>query len=184
MPAARDSETAGAPIQVLAVASEMYPFVKTGGLADVVGALPSALAPLGVAVRTLLPGYPALAAAARDGATLAHWDDFFGGTAWLREAAHDHAQILVLDAPHLFARKGNPYLDASGRDWPDNAQRFAALALAAASIAWGDAGGELPDLLHAHDWQAALVPAYLHYLGRNKRRPATVLTLHNLAFQG
>jgi starch synthase len=90
----------------------------------------------------------------------------------------------VLDAPHLYARSGNPYLDSQGRDWPDNAERYAALAFAAARIAWGEAPDFVPDLIHVHDWQAALLPAYLHYLGAGKRRPGTVLTLHNLAFQG
>jgi starch synthase len=162
----------------------MYPLLKTGGLADVVGALPGALAPLGVQVCTLLPGHPAVLAALQQPRELAQWPAWFGGPARLLAGRHGALELCVLDAPHLYARPGNPYLDGSGRDWPDNAERYAALALAAARIGWGETPDFVPQLIHVHDWQAALVPAYLHYLGAGKRRPATVLTLHNLAFQG
>lgn len=176
--------TPPAPLQVLGVASEMYPLLKTGGLADVVGALPGALAPLGVQVHTLLPGHPAVLAALQDARELASWPAWFGGTARLLAGRHGALALLVLDAPHLYARPGNPYLDAEGRDWPDNAQRYAALAFAAARIGWGEVPGYEADVIHAHDWQAALVPAYLHYLGQGRPRPKTLLTLHNIAFQG
>ena len=175
---------AAAPLSALGVASEMYPLLKTGGLADVVGALPAALAPLGVALQTLLPGHPSVMAALEQPRELAQWPDWFGGAARLLAARHGALELVVLDAPHLYARHGNPYLDSTGRDWPDNPVRYAALAHAAARIGWGEVPGLAPEVLHAHDWQAALVPAYLHYLGVGKRRPATVLTLHNLAFQG
>ena len=171
-------------MKVLGVASEMYPLLKTGGLADVVGALPAALKPLGVEMRTLLPGHPSVMSALQDTKELARWPAWFGGDTKLLSARHGALDLLVLDAPHLFLRAGNPYLDSTGRDWPDNPVRYAALAQAAARIGWGEVSAFVPDVLHAHDWQAALVPAYLHYLGTGKRRPATVLTLHNLAFQG
>ena len=171
-------------LAVLGVASELYPLLKTGGLADVTGALPGALAPLGVQVRTLLPGHPSVMAALHDPQTVAEWPAWFGGPARLLAGRSSALELLVLDAPHLYARHGNPYLDSAGRDWTDNGERFAALAFAAARVGWGELAGYAPDVVHAHDWQAALVPAYLHYLGAGKRRPATVLTLHNLAFQG
>jgi starch synthase len=189
-PAARPPQAPQAPkaLRVLGVASEVYPLLKTGGLADVVGALPAALAPLGVEVTTLMPGHPAVMAAvtaASQGArTVAAWPAWFGGPARLLAARHGALALLVLDAPHLYARDGNPYLDSAGLDWTDNAERYAALAYAAARVGWGEAEGLAPDVVHAHDWQAALAPAYLHYLGAGKPRPATVLTLHNLAFQG
>jgi starch synthase len=173
-----------AAIHLLSVASEMFPLIKTGGLADVVGALPQALAPQGVQVCTLLPGYPAVIAALPDAVVCADWPHFFGGPARLRIGLHGGQRLLVLDAPHLYGRAGNPYSGSDGRDWPDNAERFAALAMAAARVAWGEVKAFVPDVVHAHDWQAALLPAYLHYLGANKRKPKTVLTLHNLAFQG
>jgi starch synthase len=162
----------------------MYPLLKTGGLADVAGALPGALVPFGVQVRTLLPGHPAVLGALQNAREVAAWPAWFGGAARLLAGRHGALELLVLDAPHLYARPGNPYLDPQGLDWPDNAERYAALAFGAARIGWGEVADFVPDLVHAHDWQAALVPAYLHYLGAGKRRPATVLTLHNLAFQG
>jgi starch synthase len=88
----------------------------------------------------------------------------------------------VLDAPHLFARPGNPYLTPEGADWPDNGRRFAALARMAWHIGTGAAPSFVPDIIHAHDWQAALTPAYLHYSGQPW--PRTVMTVHNLAYQG
>jgi starch synthase len=177
----------GAPaasLVVLSVASEVFPLIKTGGLADVAGALPGALVSSGVAMRTLLPGYPAVLKALSSSTTLAEWPDWFGGAARLLAGTHAGLDLIVLDAPHLYDRPGNPYLDAQGRDWPDNAERFAALALAATRIGWGEVESFVPDVIHAHDWQAALVPAYQRYLGAGKPKPATVLTLHNLAFQG
>lgn len=169
-------------LQVLAVASEAYPLVKTGGLADVVGALPAALAKEGVRVRTLLPGYPAVMAAI-GAAPVAHaYPDLFGGAATLRLASAGELELAVVDAPHLYARDGGPYAGADGVDFPDNAFRFAALARAAADIGHGAIAAFVPAVVHAHDWQAALAPAYLHYGGQ--ARPATVMTVHNLAFQG
>jgi starch synthase len=183
-PAGAFAPPPAAPIQVLGVASEMYPLLKTGGLADVAGALPGALAPLGVQVCTLLPGHPAVMAGLEAPRELARWAGWFGGTARLVAGRAGPLELLVLDAPHLYDRPGNPYLDGNGRDWADNAERYAALAFTAARIGWGDVPGVAPDLLHAHDWQAALVPAYQHYLGAGRRRVPSVLTLHNLAFQG
>ena len=176
------------PLRVLSVASEMVPFVKTGGLADVTGALPNALAVCGVDMRSLLPGYPSVMRSLQGARACSTWSDFFGGTARLLAATVGNLPadpaLFVLDAPHLYDRPGNPYLDPSGKDWPDNAQRFAALALSATRIAWGEVPEFLPDLLHLHDWQAALAPVYLHFLGQGRRSAKTLLTLHNLAFQG
>ena len=172
-------------IEVLSVASELYPLVKTGGLADVAGALPGALAAEGVAVRTLLPGYPVVLRRLEGAQTLYHYGDLFGAPARLRRGRCGALELLAIDAPHLYDRPGNPYTDAHGRDWPDNAQRFAALSRVAADLGLGRCGaaaGPRPDVVHAHDWQAGLVPAYLHHA--RAARPATVVTVHNLAFQG
>jgi starch synthase len=170
-------------LSVLSVASEVFPLIKTGGLADVAGALPGALAPLGVAVTTMLPGYPQVVDRLSGKKIVHRWPDLFGGAATLATAEAAGVSLLVLDAPHLYRRSGGPYQDADGKDWPDNAQRFAALAFAAAEIGTGLLGGYLPDVVHAHDWQAALTPVYLRF-AQATRRPATVLTVHNLAFQG
>ncbi len=174
-------------IAVLSVASEVYPLVKTGGLADVAGALPAALAGEGVAIRTLVPGYPAVMAAlagskASSAEVLHAFPDLFGGPARIVAGEAGGLDLLALDAPHLFDRPGSPYLGPDGRDWPDNPLRFAALARAAADIGLGRTTLPRPDVVHAHDWQAALAAAYLHYSG--EVRPGTVVTVHNLAFQG
>lgn len=168
-------------MRVLSVAAEWHPLIKTGGLADVAGALPAALAPLGVAMSTLLPGYPAVLGALRKPKVLGELAGLAGPVRVLAAAVGD-AELLVLDAPVLYGRPGNPYTGADGRDWPDNALRFATLAHAAAQLATGALPGLQFDLVHAHDWHAALVPAYLRY-STPMRRPC-VLTLHNLAFQG
>jgi len=170
-------------LRVLSVASECFPLVKTGGLADVVGALPAALAECSVEVRTLIPAYPAVLAQAGAGAAAVHsFEDLFGGPARLLAAHEAGLDLLLLDAPHLYARPGGPYADPWSRDWPDNPQRFAALCWAAAEIGRGALPDWRPDAVHAHDWQAGLLPAYLHY-GEGPR-PGTVFTVHNLAFQG
>jgi starch synthase len=169
-------------LKALSVASEVFPLVKTGGLADVAGALPGALAKEDVETTTLSPGYPALLAKL-DSAEPAHrYNDLFGGPATLLAAKAGELDLFVLDAPHLFTRPGNLYLGPDGLDWPDNAQRFAALARVGADIGKGAATNFAPDIVHAHDWQAALTAAYLHYDGG--QRPGTVVTVHNLAFQG
>jgi starch synthase len=169
-------------LNVLSVASEAYPLVKTGGLADVVGSLPVALAHEGIAVRTLLPGYPTVIDALPGAAAIHAFPDLQGGPARLLVARVAGIDLLVLDAPHLFARPGNPYLGPDGKEWPDNGLRFAALAECAVAIARGAIAHFTPDIVHAHDWQAGLVPALLHYDGLP--RPRTVMTVHNLSFQG
>jgi starch synthase len=169
-------------MDVLSVASEAFPLVKTGGLADVVGALPGALAAEGIAVRTLLPGYPAVLAALGTAETVWRFPDLFGGPAQLLAGHAGGLDVFVLDATHLYARAGNPYVGPDGRDWPDNAQRFAALARVGAAIAQGLLPGWRPSVAHAHDWQTGLLPAYLNYAGGP--RPGSVMTVHNLAFQG
>jgi starch synthase len=170
------------PIRVLSVASEIYPIIKTGGLADVAGALPTALAAEDIEVHTLVPGYPAVLAALRSADQVLEWPLFFGGMTRLLQGSSGELDLFVLDAPHLFGRPGNPYLTPDGVDWPDNGLRFAALARMAQNIALGAVPSFIPDVVHAHDWQAGLAPAYLHYSGRPA--PPTVMTVHNLAYQG
>lgn len=169
-------------LTALSVASEVYPLIKTGGLADVTGALPGALKPHGVAMRTLLPGYPPVLAAIEAVQPVHSFADLFGGPARLLVARSGELDLLVLDAPHLYDRPGSPYVAPDGKEWPDTAFRFAALAKVAAAIGQRLLPSFAPDIVHAHDWQAGLVPAYLRYSGRPA--PATVFTVHNLAFQG
>jgi starch synthase len=169
-------------LRVLSVASEVYPLIKTGGLADVVAALPMALAREGIATRTLVPGYPGVIDGLREPETVYAFARLQGGPARLLASHTAGLDLLALDAPHLYARPGNPYLGPDGREWPDNALRFAALAECAAAVARGAVPGLAPDVVQAHDWQAGLVPALLHYGGAP--RPGTVMTVHNLSFQG
>ncbi len=169
-------------MKVLAAASEIFPLIKTGGLADVAGALPGALGKQGIAVRTLAPGYPAVMAALGDAEAVHAMPDLFGGAARVLAAHAAGLDLLVLDAPHLFDRPGNPYTGPDGRDWPDNPFRFAALSRVAADIGLGAIPGWVPDTVHVHDWQTGLAAAYLHYAGG--ARPRTVITVHNLAFTG
>jgi starch synthase len=169
-------------IKVLSVASEVFPLVKTGGLADVVGALPGALRAHEVSSRVLVPGYPAVMAALKTAETVHTYANLFGGPASLVAAKAAGMSLIALDAPHLFNRPGNPYLGPDGKDWPDNAARFAALCRAAADFGEGRIAAFVPDIVHCHDWQAALAPAYLAFA--EGRRAASVLTVHNLAFQG
>jgi starch synthase len=169
--------------RVLAVASEIFPLVKTGGLADVVGALPAAVRTHGIEMRTLVPGYPAvLAALEPDGTTASTYDDLFGGPARILAGRAKGLDLFVLDAPHLFTRPGNPYLGPEGSDWPDNWKRFAAFGLAASDIGRGTIPSFVPAVVHAHDWQAALAAVYLHYAEGPRAR--SVVTIHNIAFQG
>jgi starch synthase len=169
-------------IKVLSVASECAPLVKTGGLADVVGALPAALVPAGVEMRVLLPGYPAVLAIIEDAEIAFREKDLLGGDARILKGTASGLDVYVIDAPHLFDRAGSIYLDTSGRDWPDNPERFAALSWIGARIGMGADPGWTPQIVHCHDWQAGFVPDYLATMKGTK--PATILTVHNIAFHG
>lgn len=169
-------------LKVLSVASEVFPLVKTGGLADVAGALPRALVGENVEMRTLIPAYPAVKAKLGEAEVAHAYNDLFGGPAQVLAGRVDGLDLFALDAPHLFDRPGNPYLGPDGTDWPDNARRFAALGRVGADIAQGAVGAFEPNVAHAHDWQAGLTAAYLRYSDRP--RPGTLITVHNLAFQG
>ncbi len=172
---------AGGGGAVLSVASECVPLVKTGGLADVVGALPAALAPLGWHMRTLLPAYRALLPHLQAMTEVLRLPNLFGGAARVMAGQVVGLDLLLLDAPHLYDRTGGPYSDASG-DFADNAQRFAALSWVGALIAREGIAGWKPDVLHGHDWQAGFAPAYLRYHGTGGA--SSVITIHNIAFQG
>jgi starch synthase len=169
-------------IRVLAVASEIFPLVKTGGLGDVTGALPLALGLAGAETTTIVPGFPAVLDALTGAVAVHRFPDLFGGPATVLRATAASLDLLVVDAPHLYARPGNPYLDADRREWSDNGVRFAGLGAAAAAVGAGIVPGLAFDIVHAHDWQAAMAVVYLNF--HQGPRPGTVLTVHNLAFQG
>ncbi|WP_174803818.1 glycogen synthase GlgA [Martelella limonii] len=170
-------------MKVLSVASEIYPLIKTGGLADVAGALPLALSAFGMETKTLIPGYPAVMKAIGDKAEKLHtFDNLFGERADVLSARHAGLDLLVLDAPAFFNRFGNPYNAPHGEGYSDNWRRFGALCKAAAEIASGALPGWEPDLVHCHDWQAALTPVYMRF-AETPEKPS-ILTIHNIAFQG
>ena len=167
--------------RVLSVTSECVPLIKTGGLADVAGALPAGLAGQGWQMRTLLPAYPGLTKRAGAKTAVFSFDDLMGGPSQVLAGDADGLDVLLLDAPHLYDRPGGPY--GNPTDFPDNPLRFAALSLAAARIAAeGRGDGWRPEVLHAHDWQAGLAPTYLAQMDCTD--VATVMTVHNIAFQG
>jgi starch synthase len=169
-------------LRALSVVSEAYPLVKTGGLADVAGALPAALKPYDVAVTTLLPGYKPVLKALSRSTVLHSYADLLGCEAKLIAGTAGGLDLIVLDAPELFGRGGGPYLDPStGKDWPDNWMRFGALGRAAADLAEGKIGDITFDIVHCHDWQGAPTAAYLRYDGASV---PTIVTIHNIAFPG
>lgn len=174
-------------MKVLFVTSEIAPWVKTGGLADVSAALPAALRAAGCDVRVLVPAYPALRTAFADApmlAAIAAPQPGMHGAALRLAHSPSGVPLYLLESALCFERAGNPYLAPDGRDWGDNALRFGLLGHVAALLA--DSASPLdwrPDILHCNDWQSALAPALLHYHG-SSARAATVMTVHNLAFQG
>ena len=169
-------------LSVLSVASEIFPLVKTGGLADVAGALPPALKAERIRMVTLVPGYPAVLSALTDTEVVADVGALSGGPARLIAGRSGDLDLFVLDAPHYFNRPGNPYQGGDGRAYDDNPLRYAALARVAAAIGHGLVPDFQPDVIHCHDWHTGLTPAYLHFA--DAPRPGTVMTVHNLAFQG
>ena len=171
----------GHRLHVLFAASELFPLAKTGGLGDVAASLPSALAALGVNIRAILPGYVPALDQAEAKRRLAALPD--GGSLLLGRTPDTGLPVYLIDRPDLFRRAGGLYQDRAKRDWPDNLRRFAAFSAAAAALALhGDAEGWQPDLVHANDWHTGLVMAFLALHG--PARPASVFTIHNLAYQG
>ena len=169
-------------MKVLSIVSEVFPLIKTGGLADVAGALPKALETLGIDVTTLVPGYPQVIKRLQNRRPVGSLGDVLGFEAKISQAELDGLDLLVLEIPDLFIRGGGPYIGADGTDHPDNWLRFAALSLAGARIALGHLPPYHADIVHAHDWQSALAPVYLRHLFHSSM--PVVFTIHNLAFQG
>ena len=170
-------------MKVLFVTTEMDDFVRVGGLAAVSAALPRALRRW-ADVRILLPGYGEVVEQFLHLETVGHSPAFAEMPACSigRGSTRDGLPVYVVLCPQLYDRPGNPYGDASGRDWPDNDIRFARLSSAAAELAAGKLDKNwAADLVHANDWQAALVPAYLAWSGIEI---PSILTIHNLAYQG
>jgi starch synthase len=173
-------------MRVLFASAEVLPLIKTGGLADVAAGLPTALRNKGVDPIILLPGYPQALSRMRDSSCLADLGDQWG-VGQVRLIAgrlpDTGVPVWLIQCPLLYERAGGPYQDEGGCDWPDNAVRFALFSHVAAELSSGRHSlGWRPDVLHVNDWHAALAPAFLARF--EAARPATLLTIHNLAFQG
>ena len=172
-------------MNILFACSEAAPLIKTGGLADVAGSLPVALRHIGEDCRLILPGYPDVMKKAKDLKPAARLTlpgepapiDLLEGTSGPQDLP-----LYVVDAPHWFDRPGNPYVNPEGHDWSDNADRFTCLCRAVVAVALDQAGLDWrPDIVHANDWQTGLVAPLLQ---NEPTRPATLFTIHNLAYQG
>ncbi len=168
------------------MASEGVPFSKTGGLADVVGALPQALAALGQQVEVILPRYrgtpPGVALPNARSLTIPLGSGYKFAGVQSGGRAH-HVQVYLIDCPDLFDREG--LYQFRGEDYPDNAHRFAAFSMAA--LEFLKHSPTPPDIIHCHDWQTALVPVYLRNLYQGDsyfKRSSVMFTLHNLGYQG
>ena len=167
-------------MKILHVCSEMYPLIKTGGLADVMGALPYAQQAAGNDPRVLLPYYPQVAEKLGETVEVATFGTF-AGVVTLRFAYFNGLGVYVIDAPHLFNRR-LPYYDDHYNDYIDNYKRFALLGYVGAQLAQGlDHWWGRSDILHAHDWQAGLACAYL----KSWNSPVkSIFTIHNIAYPG
>ena len=186
MPSATSDKAANpSPLRVLFATPECAPLVKTGGLGDVSAALPVAVRALGTDIRILLPGYRQVLAQlpdCRELARLAPMADFPRARLLQGQLASGVA-LFVLDCPQLYDRDGGPYQTEAGSDWTDNALRFGLLSRVAALL--GSAASPIDwqaQVIHCNEWQTGLAPAYLRYAAG--ARAATLLTVHNLAFQG
>ena len=173
-----------AELKILFATSEVTPLIKTGGLADVSGALPAALRTIGVDVRVLVPGYNQVMAQLAQFKFEAAFNDLpgFPSARLLSGILPNKVPLFVLDCPSLYRREGGPYQDSTGQDWVDNAQRFGLLSKVAAVLGSNASPiGWRPDLVHCNDWQTGLAPAYLHF---TPGAVPSIITIHNLAFQG
>lgn len=172
-------------LKVLFATPEAHPLVKTGGLGDVAGSLPLALQRLGCDIRLVVPAYRQVSGHAGS-IVKTHPLSIPGSSEPVRLLegllSTGSLKFYLVDAPRLFDRPGGPYTRLDGGDWPDNAERFALFSRAVVEVARGRAGVSWqPDVVHCNDWQTGLVPALL---AREPSRPATVFTIHNLAYQG
>tara|TARA_R110002050_G_scaffold9504_1_gene33107 strand:+ start:248601 stop:250055 length:1455 start_codon:yes stop_codon:yes gene_type:complete len=171
--------------KILFSTSEVHPLIKTGGLADVSGSLPIALHQQGQDVRIVMPAYRKCLEKLGKIYTIAtlKLDGFHLPVEILQSTLPDsEVTVWLVHSPQHFDREGGPYSSLSGEDWEDNAARFTLFSRAVAALAMNQAGLDWqPDVLHCHDWQTALTPALIADL---PNRPATIFTIHNLAYQG
>ena len=174
-------------MRVLFATSEIFPLIKTGGLADVSGSLPSALQNLGVEIRVLIPGYPAVlnkltnlqAIASLENLPVIHNAALMMGT-----IEDTQIKVMVIKSANLYERDGGPYSDPNGLEWLDNPLRFGILSKVAAILSGPHSPipDWQPDIVHCNDWQTGLTPAYMKLVEHTTAK--SIISLHNMAFQG
>jgi starch synthase len=175
------------PMKVLFVSSEVFPLIKTGGLADVSGSLPNALQRLGVDIRILIPGYPAVLNQLIDlkpiGA-LHHLPHIDHAELFLGTIKETKVKVIVIKSAALYERNGGPYADSNGLEWQDNPVRFGVLSKVASILAseHSPITSWHPDIVHCNDWQTGLAPAYMKLTEHSRAK--SIISLHNMAFQG
>jgi starch synthase len=172
-------------MKILFASSEAHPLIKTGGLADVAGSLPRAIRNLRHDIRVIIPAYQSILKQSGKFTLMAHLS-LEGVSEPVRilsgKLPGSTVTLYLVDSPGHFDRSGNPYTMKQGAVWPDNAERFTVFCRAIEAIALDTAGFDWqPDIVHCNDWQTGLVPPLLH---RQEHRPATIFTIHNLAYQG
>lgn len=171
--------------KILFAASEVYPFIKTGGLADVSSSLPRALLKRGHDIKIILPAYASVLAKAKDAGIKKIGELSITGQSiilWQTRLPGSRVTVLLVDIPQFSMRDGNPYCGPDGSDWSDNHWRFFVFAKVAEAIALNKANLDWqPDVVHCNDWQTGLIPALL---AQTPERPASVFTIHNLAYRG
>lgn len=169
-------------MKILHVCAEFYPLIKTGGLADVTGALPKVLNKLGEQCRILIPGFPAIKSGIKDAQVVKNLDTF-AGQATILFGYYNDMGIYIIDAPHLYNREGSPYHDIYQNAYADNYLRFALLGWIASELACGLDYYWQPDIVHSHDWHAGLTCVYLN-LKQSYHHAKSIFTIHNLAYYG
>ena len=174
-------------MRVLFATSEVFPLIKTGGLADVSGSLPTALQNLGVDIRILMPGYPAVLNKLTNLQAIATFDNLpviHNAALMMGTIAETQVKVMVIKSAHLYEREGGPYADANGLEWLDNPVRFGILSKVAAILSGPHSPitDWQPDIVHCNDWQTGLTPAYMKLVEHSQAK--SIISLHNMAFQG
>ena len=179
-------------MRILFVTSEAFPLIKTGGLADVSGSFPAALRKLNNDIRILIPGYPAVLDKILNSShlcTLSNLPKVGNVQIILGEMPDSGVPVMAIKSAVLYERDGGPYADVNGNDWEDNPIRFGILSLVAARLSAEDSplNDWIPHIVHCNDWQTGLTPAYMHFMHDTRKKidqPKSLLTIHNMAFQG
>jgi len=168
--------------KILFVTSEAHPLIKTGGLADVCGSLPKALAELSQDIKLIIPNYQALKITENVRFLCSIRVDNRNINILETRMPDSHVTVWLVDYPAYYNYPGNPYVDENGNPWPINAERFALFCRIVVEAAMNRVHQDWkPDIVHCNDWQTGLVPALLSL---EHDRPSTLFTIHNMAYQG